>query len=179
MSVAFSIILTFIVANVEAQETVYKWVDEEGVVHFSAEPPDESKAAEFEKLTTAKPPPYVPPAQPAIKSPETSETDGEKQSAQQKIEIPALLEKTDITAMSLADLDRRCEDARKKMNAPLREAEIAKCKEQERNDPAWCERHYADYGNAGRTISGTFRPRMFNDLPECVEAEQELRKRQQ
>lgn len=171
------IILTFIVANVEAQETVYKWVDEEGVVHFSAEPPDESKAAEFEKLTTAKAPPYVPPAQPAVKSPATSETKGEQQSAQPGIETPALFTKPDITAMSLADLDRRCEDARENMIAPLREAEIVNCKKQEWHDPAWCERHYADYGNAGRTMSGTFRPRMFNDLPECVEAEQELRRR--
>ena len=42
------IILAFIASNVDAQETVYKWVHEEGVVHFSDEPPDESKAAEFE-----------------------------------------------------------------------------------------------------------------------------------
>jgi hypothetical protein len=171
------IILAFIVVNVDAQETVYKWVDEEGTVHFSDQPPDESKSVEVEKLTTAKPPPYVPPAQPAIKSPATSETDGEKSSAQPKIEIPALVEKTDTTAMSLAELDRRCDDAREKMIAPLREAEIVKCKEQDRKDPAWCERHFADYGNAGRTISGTFRPRMFNDLPECIEAEQALRER--
>jgi len=173
------IILTLIAAIVDAQETVYKWVDEEGVVHFSHEPPDESTAAEFEELTTAKPPSYVAPAQPAIKSPAAAETDSEKQSAQPKIEIPALAEKTDTKTMSLADLDRRCEDAREKMIAPLREAEIAKCKEQERNDPAWCERHYADYGNAGKTISGTFRPRMFNDLRKCVEAEQALRERRQ
>jgi len=171
------IILTFIAANVNAQETVYKWVDEEGVVHFSHEPPDESRSAEFEKLTTAKPPPYVPPAQPTIKSPATSETDGEKQSVQPKIEIPALVEKTDITAMSLADLDRRCEDAREKMIAPLREAEIAKCKQQEDSDPARCERFYADYGNAGKTIYGTIRPPMFHDLPECVESLQERRRR--
>jgi len=171
---ALGIFLAFIAANVDGQETVYKWVDEDGVVHFSAEPPDESKADEFEKLTTAKAPLNVPPAQPAIKSPATSETDSQPQSEQPKIELPALVEKTDTTTMSLAELDRRCEDAREKMIAPLREAEITKCKQDKKNDPAWCDRFNADYGDGGRTLSGTIRPRMFNDLPECIEAEQAL-----
>jgi len=176
---ALGIFLAFIATSIEGQETVYKWVDEDGVVHFSAEPPDESRASEFEKLTTAKAPLNVPPAQPAIKSPATFENDSRIQSEQPKIELPALVEKPDITAMSLAELDRRCEDAREKMIAPLREAEIVKCKEQDRKDPAWCDRHFADFGNAGKTIYGTFRPRMFNDLPECIEAEQALRERRQ
>ena len=111
------IFLAFIAVNVDGQETVYKWVDEDGVVHFSAEPPDESKAGEFEKLTTAKAPLNVPPAQPAIKSPATSETDSQLQSEQPKIELPALVEKIDTTAMSLAELDRRCDDAREKIEA--------------------------------------------------------------
>ncbi len=173
------IILLCLSANVDAQQKVYKWVDEDGVVHFSATPPPESESAETETFTTAKAPPYVPPSQPVRKPPPASETVGEKRSAQPEVEIPPAIEETDITKMTIADLDRRCEDAREKKIAPLREAEISKCKEDggRTTDPAWCERHYADYGNGGKTISGTFRPRMFNDLPECVEAEQELRER--
>ena len=78
---ALGIILTVVCASVYAQQTVYKWVDEDGVVHFTDAPPNESEAVESETLTTAKPPPYVPPAQTTIKSPSASETDVENQSA--------------------------------------------------------------------------------------------------
>jgi hypothetical protein len=56
------------------------------------------------------------------------------------------------------------------MIAPLRTAEIAECKASKRNDPAWCERFNADFGEGGRNINGSVRPRMFDDLPECVDA---------
>jgi hypothetical protein len=174
---ALGIILTVVCASVYAQQTVYKWVDEDGVVHFTDAPPNESEAVESETLTTAKPPPYVPPAQTTIKSPSASETDVENQSAQREIQIPPLVKEIDITEMSLADLDRRCEDVREEMIAPLREAEIAKCKQTETTDPARCERFWADYGDGGRTASGGFRPRMFHDLPECVEAWEERNRR--
>jgi len=173
------IVLAFIASNVDAQETVYKWVDEDGVVHFSDEPPGESTATEIEILTTTKAPPFEPTDQPPIKLAPIAEADGEKRSAQPESELPALVEKADTATMSLADLDRRCEDAREKMIAPLREAEITKCKQQEDSDPARCERFYADFGDGGKTMSGTFRPRMFNDLSECIEADQEKRKRKQ
>jgi len=75
------------------------------------------------------------------------------------------------------DLDRRCEDAKEKLIAPLREAEIAKCKRQEDIDPARCERLFADYGDGERTVSGGTFPPMFHDLPECVEALEERSRR--
>ena len=175
--ILLGIILTVVCAGVYAQQTVYKWVDEDGVVHFSESPPDESEAVESEILITAKPPPYVPPAQPVAKARTVSEMDDEYQSAQPEIETPPLVRKIDITEMSLADLDRRCEDVREKMIAPLREAEIAKCKQQEDTDPARCERFYADYGDGGRTVTGGTFPRMFHDLPECVEAMEERHRR--
>ena len=93
------------------------------------------------------------------------------------IKSPPLVEKTDITQMSLDDLDRRCEDARDKKIAPLREGEIASCKQEKRTDPNWCESFYADYGDGGRTKNGSIRPRMFDDLPECVDAQQERNRR--
>ncbi len=175
--ILLGIILTVVCASVYAQQTVYKWVDEDGVVHFSESPPDESEAVESEILITAKPPPYVPPTQPVVKARTVSEMDDEHQSAQPEIKTPPLVQKIDITEMSLADLDRHCEDVREKMIAPLREAEIAKCKQQEDTDPARCERFYADYGDSGRTVTGGTFPRMFHDLPECVEALEERHRR--
>ena len=171
------IILTLACASVYAQQTVFRWVDEDGVVHFSDAPPDESEAVESETLTTEKPPPYVAPAQPVVQSPAASETEGEKQSAPPEIETPPLVRKADIATLSVADLDRRCEDAREKLIAPLREAEIAKCNQQEDTDPARCERFYADYGDGGRTASGGTFPPMFHDIPECVDALEERRRR--
>ena len=174
---AFGIILTVACASVNAQQTVYKWVDEDGVVHFSEEPPGESPKAEVEVFATDPAPPYVPPAQTTIKSPSASETDVEKQSAQPEIQIPPRVKEIDITEMSLADLDRRCEDAREEKIAPLKEAEIAKCIQTETGDQAWCETFWADYGDSQRTASGGLLPRLFHDLPECVEAWEERNRR--
>lgn len=101
----------------------------------------------------------------------------EERSAEANTDTSPPIEQIDIKKMSLADLDRRCEDAREVKIAPLREAEVAKCKRQEDNEPAMCDRFYADFGTGGRTITGGFIPRMFHDLPECIEAEQERRNR--
>jgi len=174
---ALGIILTVVCASVYAQQTVHKWVDEEGVVHFGDTPPNESEAVESETFTTEKSPPYVPPAQTTIKSPSASETDVEKQSAQPETQIRPLVKEIDITQMSLADLDRRCEDAREERIAPLREDEIAKCIQTETGDQAWCETFWADYGDPTRTVSGALIPRLFHDLPECIEALEEQNRR--
>ena len=171
------VVLTFVAVSIYAQQKVYRWVDEDGVVHVSDRPPDESESVETKTITTAPPPTNLPTAQPVVKAPSVSDADGEKQSAQPEIESPPVAEKTDITKMSHEALDRRCEDAREKKIAPLREAEIASCKQEKRNDPAWCERFNADYGEGGRTTSGSIRPRMFDDLPECVDAQQERNRR--
>ena len=73
-------------------------------------------------------------------------------------------------ASDLAKLDGQCEAAREAKIKPLRDAEIAKCKADARNDPDYCERYWRDYGNASRRANGTMTPRMFDDLPECVAA---------
>jgi len=174
---ALGIILTVVCASAHAQQTVYKWVDEDGVVHFGDAPPDESVSAEARTLITTPPPTNVPAAQPVVSAPAVSDVDAQKQSAQPEIESPPLVAKVDITKMSLEDLDRRCDDAREMMIAPLREAEIANCKQNKRNDPEWCERFNADFGDGGRTVSGSIRPRLFDDLRECVDAQQERNRR--
>jgi hypothetical protein len=74
-------------------------------------------------------------------------------------------------AADVEELQARCEAAREARIKPLRQAEIDKCKAQERSDPAYCERYFADYGNAVRMSNGQMLPRLFHDLPECLEAE--------
>jgi hypothetical protein len=174
---ALGIILTVVCASVYAQQTVYKWVDEEGVVHFGEEPPGESTKVEVETFTTDPAPPYVPPAQPTIKPHSGSGTDVEKQLAQPEIQTPPPVKEIDISEMSLADLDRRCEDVRDKKIAPLKKAEIANCIQTETGDQAWCETFWADYGDPRRTASGMLTPRLFHDIPECVEALDERHRR--
>lgn len=157
-----------------AEQVVYKWVDEDGVVHYGDAPPDQSNSAE--SLVIPKAPPA--PAQPLTSVPVAPKTKVESEALPNEAEAPLLFEKVDISKLSIADLDLRCDDAREKMIAPLREAEIETCKQNRTNDPAWCERFNADFGEGGRTVSGSIRPRMFGDLPECVEATEELSRRQ-
>ena len=174
---ALGIILTVVCASVYAQQTVYKWVDEEGVVHFGEKPPGESAEVQVDVITTDPAPRYVPPAQTTIKSPSVSETDVENQSVQPETPIRSPVKEIDITQMSLADLDRRCEGAREERIAPLREDEIVKCVQTETGDQAWCETFWADYGDPRRTVSGALIPRLFHDLPECTEAWEERNRR--
>lgn len=67
-------------------------------------------------------------------------------------------------------LEAQCEQEREARIKPLRDAEIAKCKADTNNDPAYCERFWKDYGNAVHTAAGGMIPRMFGDLPVCVAA---------
>jgi len=175
--IAVAIAFAAICSGAYAQSTVYKWVDEDGVVHFSDSPPAEEKADGVETVAIPKAPPAPPVIQSTTSPQATTRTNTDTASSPATTETPVAPVKIDITSMSLRDLDRRCETARERRIAPLRAAEIEKCKADKRNDPAWCERFNADYGDAGRTASGVMRPRMFDDLPECVEALQERNRR--
>ena len=75
-------------------------------------------------------------------------------------------------ASEVAALESQCAAAREAKIKPLRDAEIAKCKATRPDDPAYCERYWSDYGNAKRLANGTMSPRMFDDLPSCVSADQ-------
>ncbi len=165
---AIVVALATVCAAAYAEKTVYKWVDEDGVAHFSDAPPAESNPADTETLTIPKTPPNATPAQAVAKPPAAPVPVAENQPT--PTEMPPLYEKIDISKMSVPDLDLRCDEAREKMIAPLRETAIAECKQDKRRDPDWCERFNADFGDGGRTVSGSIRPRMFDDLPECVEA---------
>jgi hypothetical protein len=75
-------------------------------------------------------------------------------------------------ASEVAALESQCAAAREAKIKPLREAEVAKCKASRPDDPAYCERYWSDYGNARRLPNGTMSPRMFDDLPICIQAAQ-------
>ena len=166
------LILVFATSDVTAQQTVYKWTDEDGVVHFGEAPPP---GVEAERITTQAAP-SVPPPQPAAVPREPASAVSEVAAEPDPAPSPAG-EPTAATEMTLAELDARCEAAREAKIAPLREAEIENCKADRRNDPAFCENFNADFGEGGRTITGAMRPRMFDDLPECVEAMEERNRR--
>jgi type IV secretory pathway VirB10-like protein len=171
------IALTVLCASVYAQQKVYKWVDEDGVVHFSEELPAVPPDVKVEVITTDPAPPPVPRAKTTVKSPPPVESQVKSQSLQPAREMPPLSKQVDITKMSLDELDRRCEEAREGMIAPRRAAEIEKCIQTGTGDQAWCETFWADYGAPSRTTSGDLIPGMFYDLPECTEAWEERNRR--
>ena len=82
------------------------------------------------------------------------------------INSPAFCEET-----SLGKIKQRCQQARETKIAPLREAAIEECVSSRRSSRTQedCERKCRDFGEGGGTVTGGFRPGMFNDLPECVE----------
>jgi hypothetical protein len=84
------------------------------------------------------------------------------------LSLPAVVvadQLSDVVAM-----EAQCEHEREARIKPWRDMEIAKCKADSNNDPAYCERYWKDYGNRVRTPNGTMTPRMFDDLPVCVAA---------
>ena len=161
-------------SGVAAQQTVYKWVDEDGVIHFGESPPDGVTAERI--VTDAAPPPQ--PAAPTI-SPQPQAAPQPSRPAAPKAVNPADDAPPPVSEVSLAELDARCDAAREAKIAPLREAEIENCKAQPRSDPNFCEQFNADFGDGGRTLRGAVRPRMFDDLPECVQALEERNRRGQ
>jgi hypothetical protein len=80
---------------------------------------------------------------------------------------------------SLEEMKKRCEAAREDKIAPLREAAIEDCVAQRRSNRTRedCERIYRDFGEVGATVTGGVRPRMFDDLPECIEYHEALNSR--
>ena len=82
--IALGLMLTAACVNSYAQQTVYKWVDEDGIVHFSQEPPNVSPDVKVEVVTTDPSPPPAPRASATVKSAPPTSTQVEKQPAQTK-----------------------------------------------------------------------------------------------
>ena len=157
-------------AAASVPQAVFKWTDESGAVHYGDSVPDGVENYERVSIT---PTPTAAPAPEQAQAADPAEPSGTEPAPQVPASSTSVATPQPAGALSLAELDRLCEDARERAIAPLRAAEIEECKASRRNDPAFCERFYADFGDAGRTASGTIRPRMFDDLPECVQARQE------
>ena len=151
-----------------AQE-VFKWTDENGVVHYGDSVPD--SVEDYERVS-------ISPSLTAIPAPvQTLPTERDEPAPQTAKPSTPTAAPQPVSAMSLEELDQVCEAAREREIAPLRQAAIEECKASPRSDPAYCERFNATFGDAIYLPSGATRPRMFNDLPECVQAEQERRSR--
>jgi hypothetical protein len=168
---AVTVVALFLCAPVFAQQTAYKWVDKNGNVHFSDEPPPTADAVSVEEIVL--PESSVP--RQSVPLQRSVETSAPRQEREKKAATPsnavAPSADVDFGKLSQEDLDRRCEAEREAKIAPLRDAEIQKCIHEQEKDPDYCRRFFSDLGEGGRTVHGTYRPRMFNDLPVCVEAE--------
>lgn len=72
---------------------------------------------------------------------------------------------------SLEQMRVRCEEARERRIAPMREEAIEDCVSAPRTTRTRedCERIYSDFGEVGGTVARGLRPALFNDLPECIE----------
>lgn len=155
-------------ASVSAAQDVFKWIDpKSGVVNYGDAVPDGVETYERVVITPNVVPlraPLEQRVQPAAQDPVAEEVASPVEP--QAVSPPA-------SEMSLADLNLACEAAREREIAPLRAAAIAECKAAPRANPAYCERFYSDFGDGGTTAAGVLRPRMFDDLPECVIAREE------
>jgi hypothetical protein len=160
----------------DAETRVYRWVDAQGVIHMGDYPPDHGNYEVVTMMTSATPVTEAPAERPFV-SPSAVPAGEDEPARSERVAAAPAAAGADLSRMSLEELDRRCDDAREAKIAPLRKAEIAKCKIEKRNDSEWCERFYADYGDGGLTAGGTVRPRMFDDLPECVDAFRERNRR--
>ncbi len=127
---ALSLTLVLMASNVMAQQTVYKWVDADGVVHFGDAPPPNAAIVDSGTIKTTPAPASAPAPKPLAGT-----STAEAPAAQKPAAKPAPAKEQDVSEMSIAELDRRCEDARERLIAPEREDNIASCKLEKRNDP--------------------------------------------
>lgn len=166
-------VLALVVLHASARE-IYRWVDENGVVHYGEGVPE--GVQDFERIVLAPSPAASPPQM----SPQTPKpADDQPVVETDPAAAPAVASPSAVipaSEMSLEQLDRLCEDAREEAIAPLREAAIEECKATPKTDPAYCERFYATYGDAVQIRPGVMRPRLFDDLPACVLAREERRR---
>lgn len=70
----------------------------------------------------------------------------------------------------LKALDAKCAQAREELIRPLREAKIEQCVGEGNKDRAWCEKYFSGYGMGNMTGMGTRTQRLYDQIPECVEA---------
>lgn len=175
--VSASVVCLVLAAAPAIAQKIYKSVDKDGNVTYSTTPPPDAVSTEEVSIKsgTSTPRTQQPATAPEVAEVKQSEVEPTKQTVTSKPE--PVVDTVDLSKYSLGDLDDRCNVARERKIAPLRKEEIAKCKADRHNDPEFCERFFKDYGDGGRTVHGAVRPRMFDDLPECVDALNERNRR--
>jgi hypothetical protein len=173
----FTILISIFVIASGAKAEIYKWVDEEGNTYFSDESSEQYKNEELQ----IEPGPSEEEVFKAQQRAEQSLKDSnELEDELLKITPDAVDEPEQNQPRTLKELDYRCEKAIEEKLAPLREAGIKECISNENlrlpNPHEDCDRLYKDYG-AGTFVNGRSRPRMFHDLPECIEAAEAVKTR--
>ena len=107
LSVALSFLLMGVCAATMAQQMVYKWVDEDGVVHFSEQPPNVPPGTKVETITTDPSPAPVPRYQPTVRPRVPTQPQAESQPAQPQAQMPPLAEQTRAERLKSPSLCRR------------------------------------------------------------------------
>jgi hypothetical protein len=72
----------------------------------------------------------------------------------------------EITREQAAELMTQCQNERQEKIAPLKQAEIDKCINEQRRDKDQCERRNENFGQ-NRRVGGSISPGLFWDLPAC------------
>ena len=67
-------------------------------------------------------------------------------------------------------LDDRSLQVRTEKIKTVQQQKIETCVKVDKQDRAYCERFFRDYGWGSRTSSGNRNVRLFDQIPECVEA---------
>lgn len=157
------VVLLFLLVSFNLNADVYKWVDKNGQVHYSNKASKKGKKSakkiKFKKYKKPDKSTEIAPPVPEDWSDYSTEAPIKKIKRKPKIKEP-----------TIEELKVRCELAREKRLAPVREEEIEKCVEKNKDHMKrpreYCERYYRYFGNAeisprGRTL------RLFHNIPEC------------
>jgi len=169
-----TILFIFVMTYSPVATSMCKWVDDNGVTHYAEHCPEEVSHTEVE-IQPQPPQDQLDEAAQRLKQiQEMEKTPVQRTEAVRSLSQEESRPLPDnptprVQPTSWQEWDALCEQEREKHIAPLREAEIRKCIVEQRKNPDYCNRYWSDYGEGG--VSGDYvRPRMFMNLPECVEA---------
>ena len=75
----------------------------------------------------------------------------------------------DEESKRLKALDDKCIQVRTEKLKPVQQEKIELCVKNDKRDRAYCERYFKDYGWGSATALGR-NPRLYDQIPECIEA---------
>lgn len=157
-------------ADARAQTTeLCKWVDENGTVHYDVTCPEGVTTSSVTVETGPAKNADDPYADARQQRPSAGAPTPRPAPVPSPMPEPMTGRGVDLSSLSAEELRAACEQARERLLKPTRDSMIEKCKAQGDQDPGYCERFYADYGNGGMRGGLRIQP-LFADLPECVAA---------